>query len=171
MCTYLLRQCRENRYVELMTLLSPTSIQPAGAIKISPSQVKESLRKNERIVSSWNNLKDLGLLSEGLLSVGLTSKFLSGEGFLFCEDAASRDILDTLYKQFFPLTLKSLQDLERNTCIKIYIVTVSIIWWVLNKIFFLSNYMLKCDRSTGLRNSLVLTTCPYYGNASRLNNL
>lgn len=81
--------------MELMILFSPSSIQPAGTIKISPSGEKHKRLKNDLIVSSWNMRKDFGFVS------GVPSVFL-GTG---------RDILETLYIQFLLETLNILHDL------------------------------------------------------------
>ena len=89
------RECLDIRYVALITLFSPNSIQPAGTIKISPSGEKHNRRKNDLMVSSWNMRKDFGLVS------GVPSEFL-GTG---------RDILETLYTQVLLEMLNILHDL------------------------------------------------------------
>jgi len=85
--------------VELITL-SPHSIQPAGTIRISPSGVKVKRRKNDRIVSSWNILKDFVFISDGLSVAVVTG--------------CGKDIFDMLCIHFSLLRLKILQDLKWN---------------------------------------------------------
>ena len=80
--------------VALITL-SDCSTHPAGVKRNWPHGEKDSRRKNEPIPSSWNILNGFGLLST---SVAL---------------ACGTVILDTLWRQFFPVTLNTRHDLQR----------------------------------------------------------